>query len=516
MSEAEPGEERERKALRYFRGEHPTQHPLGTDADRLRIPHDDPSEAATQDMYAADVFGEDPERTQEMGADEVLPLPTESERIAASFAFGGGVDPERTQEMDADEVLPLPSESERIATSFAFGEEDSEERVATSFAFGPAGYGDDDTTRFDDGPVKPYDFDEDETLGDDRPGPQPVGPAPEQEHATPEAGVGARLFMAGLLSAAELGGDRGRATPRHIGRYERIESLGKGGTAEVYRVRDPEAPERELALKLLSKDLLDPSAQARFEREAEILSRVRHPNVVKLYDVGRVEAGSYIVLEQIPGTPLDEGEEELTPERVARVLERLAEAVQALHDAGVFHRDIKPDNVILRLDGEPVLLDFGTAKDLRGETLTRTGDFLGTPEYVAPEEVGLSDRSTLTPAVDVYGLGALMYFLLTGRPPFSGSPLLILEAVQNDDPAWPRTLDPQVPEPLDAICRRAMAKDPTQRYPTAQALQLDLQRYQCGKRPRALSRGGLLPLVVALGGLLSLGLGVLVAWLLTR
>ncbi|MCA8925158.1 MAG: serine/threonine protein kinase [Planctomycetes bacterium] len=470
MSESAPQDdpERRREALRYYHGNVPTQFPLGTSSDRIRIPRDDPSEAETQEMHAP----------------EDLPPVVESPT---------------TQPLSSSKQSSLPR-TERVVGSFDFGDPPAPERVATSFSFGPAG---------DD-----FDFDEEETLGDDRPGPKPIGPAPRAEEVAPSAGVGARLFAAGLLSAAELGGDRGRATPRRLGRYERIESLGKGGTATVYRVRDPEAPERELALKLLSKDLLDPQAQARFEREAQILARVDHPSVVKLYDVGRVEAGSFIVLEQIHGTPLDEGEEELTPTRAAQVLEQLADAVQALHDAGVLHRDIKPDNVVLRLDGVPVLLDFGTAKDLRGETLTRTGDFLGTPEYVAPEEVGLTDRTRLTPAADVYGLGALLYYLLTGRPPFSGSPLLVLEAVQHQDPTWPRDLDPGVPEGIDAICRKAMAKDPTQRYPTAQALRRDLQRFLSGKRVGALPGKSLLPFALVLGALAAIGLGVFVAWLL--
>ncbi|MEZ6189605.1 MAG: serine/threonine-protein kinase [Planctomycetota bacterium] len=478
--------ERERPVLRYRLGER-SAYPLGSSPDRIRAEPEDPSEAETQEL------------AQPQNLPPVVevppPPPPPPQRVATSFSFGEEESPERIATSFA---FGAPEDSaEYVAGSFAFGEEDSTARIATSFAFGPEDSEDD--------------FDEEETLGDDGPAPEHVGPAPQPVPVDKGAGVGARLFAAGFLSAAEIGGDLGRATPRKIGRYQRIESLGKGGTATVYRVRDPDDPEQDLALKLLSKDLLDPQAQARFEREAQILARIDHPSVVKLRDVGRVEAGSFIVLEQISGTPLDEGEEELTPRRAAEVLEQLADAVQALHDAGVLHRDIKPDNVVLRLDGVPVLLDFGTAKDLKGETLTRTGDFLGTPEYVAPEEVELQDRSTLTGRVDVYGLGALLYFMLCGRAPFSGSPLLVLEKVKSEDPTWPLERDPETPEGIDAICRKAMAKDPAERYPSARALQHDLRRFLAGKRPAALGGGSPWPWILALGAALSLVAGVLIA-----
>jgi serine/threonine protein kinase/WD40 repeat protein len=207
----------------------------------------------------------------------------------------------------------------------------------------------------------------------------------------------------------------------------------------VYEVRHPEQPGRRLALKLLLTE--DPPREllARFKREAEVLGVLEHPNVIGVVDFDQAPDGKpYLVCDFVAGKTLRElcRDDPMEPEQAARIIRDLSDALGELHKRQILHRDIKPENIMLSEDAEPMLLDFGLAKDLDGERLTVTGSILGTPSYMAPEQAegaGLLDART-----DVYGLGATLFFLLCGRPPFRGKqPMAVLRQVLMDEPVWP-------------------------------------------------------------------------------
>ncbi len=252
----------------------------------------------------------------------------------------------------------------------------------------------------------------------------------------------------------------------------------------VYEVRHPNAPQ-SFALKLMHCGGAASSVDLeRFRREADMVLRIRHPNLVAVYERGDSPHGLYLVSDLVEGedlkTKLRTGV--LPPLQSAQIVRDLTSAVQALHDNHVLHRDLKPENVILRPDGTPVLLDFGVARDLKAESLTHTGQLLGTPAFMSPEQVE-GDKSQLGPHTDVYGLGAILFTLLCGRYPHAGGSLpATLKMILVDEPAWPRTDHPSVPLALEAICKRAMAKETHERYPTAQALGADLQRFLDGTK----------------------------------
>ncbi len=271
---------------------------------------------------------------------------------------------------------------------------------------------------------------------------------------------------------------------QQVGRFEVIRELGRGGMGVVYRARDPQLG-RELALKLILETVADPEALLRFGREAQAMGRVSHPNLVRIYEVGRAPQGPYIAAELVEGEPLSarlKREGPLQPMEAARIVEELAGAVEALHQANLLHRDLKPDNVMLRPDGSPVLLDLGVARDESAEQLTRTGQLVGTPAYMSPEQAsGATGR--VRRSSDVYGLGAVLFAALTGRAPFAGETMLnLIAAVLHDEPAWPGP-EQGVPLELAAVLRRAMAKEPMQRYRSAAELAADLGRVRRGERP---------------------------------
>ncbi|MCO5171698.1 MAG: serine/threonine-protein kinase [Planctomycetes bacterium] len=269
---------------------------------------------------------------------------------------------------------------------------------------------------------------------------------------------------------------------RRIGPHEVVRELGRGGMGVVYEVTDPALP-RRLALKLIL-DRADPEALARFGREVELLARVRHPNVVAVHAVGRAPEGPYVLMDLVEGEPLSRLVGRLEAPRAVEVLRGLCDAVGALHAQGVLHRDLKPQNVIVRPDGTPVLLDFGLARDpAGGASLTRTGQVLGTPRYMAPEQAEGKTREPLDARTDVYGLGAILFELLSGAPPFAevdGGPWAVLFAVGEREPRWP-----ELDEALGAVLRRAMAKRPDDRYATARELGAALAAQTGPSGPRA-------------------------------
>jgi eukaryotic-like serine/threonine-protein kinase len=309
--------------------------------------------------------------------------------------------------------------------------------------------------------------------------------------------------------------------PTHIGQYEILGEVGRGGMGVVYQARHIRL-QRIVALKMLVRgEFAEHDERARFRAEADAVARLQHPNIVQLFEVGEHEGGDgmsrpYFTLEFVEGEILSTrlGGRPQPPSQAAAWLETLARAVHYAHDQGIVHRDLKPSNVILTKDGQPKLCDFGIAKLLAGSDVkTRSGTLLGTAEYIAPEQA--AGQTHIGPAADIYSLGAILYTALTGRPPFQGTrPLLTLEQVRTHEPVPPRRLVPFVPRDLDTICLKCLEKEPANRYPSALALADDLHRFLSGEpivaRPvsaweRAWKWARRRP---ALAGLIALSLGV--------
>ncbi len=275
----------------------------------------------------------------------------------------------------------------------------------------------------------------------------------------------------------------GMALPRIPG-YEVEAVLGRGGMGVVFRARHLPL-RRVVALKmLLAGPYAGPHERERFRREAEAVARLRHPNVVQVYDVGDSDGRPYFTMEYIEGGSLAE-KLAGTPQparQAAQLLATLAGAVQAAHQAGIVHRDLKPGNVLLTADGTPKVTDFGLARRLDGEeSLTWTGTAVGTPSYMAPEQAR-GEKAANGPATDIYALGAILYELLTGRPPFRAeSATATLQQVLTDEPVSPTRLNPQVPRDLTTICLKCLSKQPQRRYASAAALAEELGRFLRGE-----------------------------------
>jgi WD40 repeat protein/tetratricopeptide (TPR) repeat protein len=264
--------------------------------------------------------------------------------------------------------------------------------------------------------------------------------------------------------------------------YEVLDELGRGGMGVVYKARQVRLG-RVVALKvLLAGAHAGEQDLARFRAEAEAVARLQHPNVVQIHEVGEEGGHPYLALEYVDGgslaarlhgTPLPARE-------AAQLTEALARAVHAAHEKGVVHRDLKPANVLLTADGTPKVVDFGLARRLDGATLhTQTGAVLGTPDFMAPEQ---AEGKAAGPAADVHALGALLYQMLTGRPPFvAETPLDTLLRVRLDEPVSPSVLQPKLPRDLVTICLKCLQKAPARRYPSGLALADDLRRFLAGE-----------------------------------
>jgi WD40 repeat protein/serine/threonine protein kinase len=283
-----------------------------------------------------------------------------------------------------------------------------------------------------------------------------------------------------------------RTFPMSFGRYELIGELGQGGMGVVYRARQP-GLDREVALKTIKGGRLASAAAAqRFRVEAIAVSRLNHPGIVPVYDVGDVEGQAYFTMKLLKGGDLTRrvGTDGLEPADAARNCAQLADAVQHAHEHGILHRDLKPNNVLFDEDGRSYLSDFGVAKLLDTvHDLTQTGEYVGTPAYLAPE-IARGDEGGATIAADVHGLGAILYFSLTGTPPFDGpSPVAVLDSVRRNDPPALRTRKPRIPTDLATICHRCLEKEPTRRYASARDLAKDLRRWLEGRPIRARPNG---------------------------
>lgn len=255
---------------------------------------------------------------------------------------------------------------------------------------------------------------------------------------------------------------------RHFGQYLIKEKIGQGGMGAVYKVHDP-ALDRIVALKVVLPGQELTGAQIeRFTREAKAIAKIKHPNIVGVHEIG-YEPRNYFTMEFIEGLNLSQfiKEQSVSPTRAAKICLRIADALATAHGKGIVHRDIKPSNIMLDLQLEPHLMDFGLAKlDTEEEQLTRTGDILGTPEYMAPEQVDPS-FGDIDSRSDLYSLGVILYELLTGAAPFSGTPIRILWQKLHQEPAPPSGVNPAVSPELEKVCLKAMERHKEDRFQNA-------------------------------------------------
>jgi eukaryotic-like serine/threonine-protein kinase len=262
--------------------------------------------------------------------------------------------------------------------------------------------------------------------------------------------------------------------------YEILEEIGRGGMGVVYKARQI-ALDRLVALKLMLAGVYaSPEEIARFRIEAQAAARLDHPNIVRIYHCDEHEGQPFFSMELIPGSGLGERTVGLPwhPPAAAQLVRTLALAIHHAHQHAVVHRDLKPSNVLLRADGTPKITDFGLAKQLDSSLdLTVTGRIVGSARYMAPEQAE-GNTHAIGPATDIHALGAILYELITGRPPFDGQTLLeALGQVRWSEPVSPRAIRPEAPAALEAICLRCLRKDPARRYGTAEELAGALQRY---------------------------------------
>src|SRR5213596_2755293 len=275
-----------------------------------------------------------------------------------------------------------------------------------------------------------------------------------------------------------------------LGDYELLEEIGRGGQGVVFRARQ-KTLNRTVALKVISLGQWASKAHVRrFRREAEAAASLEHPGIVPIHEVGERDGSCYFSMQFIEGGQHDEVARSVTADsscgerapmpirRAVELIAKVARTVHYAHEHGILHRDIKPGNILLDAKGEPHLTDFGLARLVESEsTVTRTMEVLGTPSYMAPEQA-VGNNAAISSVTDVYGIGAVLYQLLTGHPPFAGGTTYeTIKLLENTEPRQPRLLNPKIDRDLSTICLKCLEKDPKRRYPSALALAEDLERW---------------------------------------
>jgi tetratricopeptide (TPR) repeat protein/predicted Ser/Thr protein kinase len=292
------------------------------------------------------------------------------------------------------------------------------------------------------------------------------------------------LFRTGLVSRDN--GDDEASEPtiarmlKDFGDYELLEEIGRGGQGVVYRARQ-KSLNRIVALKVIGLAHWATEAHVkRLRMEAEAAAHLDDPRIVPIYEIGERDGACYFSMKLIEGGQLDKvvGSELMPGRKAAELIAKLARTLDYAHQHGVLHRDVKPGNILIDVKGEPHLTDFGLARLVETEsTVTRTLEVLGTPSYMAPEQA-VGNNTQLTGATDVYGLGAVLYQLLTGHPPFAGGTTYeTVRLVLETQPRQPRLWNPKVNRDLETICLKCLEKEPSKRYASAQALAEDLERF---------------------------------------
>lgn len=276
----------------------------------------------------------------------------------------------------------------------------------------------------------------------------------------------------------------GGSLPRDFGDFELLEEAGRGGMGIVYKARQ-KSLDRQVAVKMILRgEMASEVEQARFRAEAAAVARLDDPGIVPVYEVGEQAGQPYFAMKLIEGTTLADrlADGPLSARDAAGLLLVVARAIEHAHRQGVLHRDLKPSNILLDSEGRPHVTDFGLAKRVAGqESLTRSGAIVGTPSYMAPEQVA-GNRGQIGPASDVYSLGTILYAMLTGRPPFqAATPVDTVLLVLEQDPLPPRLLNARADRDLEMIALRCLQKPPELRYPSAAALADDLQAYLSGE-----------------------------------
>jgi WD40 repeat protein/tRNA A-37 threonylcarbamoyl transferase component Bud32 len=323
----------------------------------------------------------------------------------------------------------------------------------------------------------------------------------------PELAAGLRSYFAATDEVERLQRQAGREAPaesssrslpdtgeflpgsgvgRRVGEYELLEQIGYGGMGVIYKAQQVRL-QRLVAVKMIRPDRLASQADVlRFHSEAEAAASLDHPNIAPIYEVGEHEGEHYFSMKLIEGGSLAQHLPRLAADIPASVsvLIAVARAVHYAHQRGLLHRDLKPANVLLDAESRPYVTDFGLAKrlDLKSgaASLTQQGMIVGTPSYMAPEQA--SNQATVSTAADVYSLGAILYELLTGRPPFrAATPLDTLVQLREQEPAAPRCVNKRVDRDLETVCLKCLHKEASQRYPSAAALADDLQRWLRGE-----------------------------------